>query len=177
MATARPSGGFLLVASPNLLDPNFRRAVVLVITHDGDGAFGLILNRPLEGTLADVLDEQHPRAGVVPLRQGGPVQTDMLQFVSSREDRGRVVLPGVAVGASLDDLAEGDDTLLAYVGYSGWGPGQLERETEEGSWIVAPAQARHVFGVAVDRLWCTVLGELGGPYARMALEGGRPSDN
>lgn len=169
--------GFLLVASPALLDPNFKRTVVLVVTHDAEGAFGLVLNRPLHRCLAEVLEDEDPRAEQVELFQGGPVQTDMVQFVSSCESCGRAVLPGVAVGAGLEDVPDQEAQLRAYVGYSGWGPGQLERETEEGSWIVAPAEARHVFEVASDQLWATVLRELGGEYAWMALDGGRPSDN
>jgi putative transcriptional regulator len=179
------SGGFLLVASPALLDPNFRRTVVLVVTHDEHGSFGLVLNRPLARTLADVTDEDHPRADAVPLLQGGPVELDQLQLVTSCETCGQPVVPGVCVGVTLDDLdaqvgesGEPDPSRVnAYVGYSGWGPGQLELETEEGSWIVAPAEARHVFSVPAQSLWVTVLRELGGPYAWMAMDGGQPGDN
>ncbi|RKY21918.1 MAG: YqgE/AlgH family protein [Planctomycetota bacterium] len=178
---ARQPGGFLLVASPDLLDPNFRRTVALIVSHDEEGAFGLVLNRPLERNLADVTDDAHPRAEGVPLMQGGPVDLGRLQLMSSCSECGHAVLPGVTVGVSLEDLDEHEQecriAVNAYVGYAGWGPGQLERETEEGSWIVAPAEARHVFDVPAEQLWATVLRELGGGYAWMALDGGKPSNN
>jgi len=176
--------GFLVVASPELADPNFHRAVVLMISHDRHGSFGLILNRPLKSMLADVLEpaegDAPGMAANVPLLCGGPVSTDLVQFVSNAEQCGRIVVPGVAVGADLSELScatAADLPLRAYAGYSGWGAGQLERETEEGSWIIAPAAARHVFEIHHDELWATVLRDLGGSYAWMALDGGQPGDN
>jgi putative transcriptional regulator len=172
--------GCLLVGSPRLLDPNFARTVVLVISHDSEGSFGLVLNRPLDHTLGDVLPDVAPAAASVPVLQGGPVQTDALQFMCRHERVGRSVLPGVSVGASLDELlavspqAEG---IRAYLGYSGWGEGQLESETAEGSWIVAPARDAHAFDVPAARLWVSVLRELGGRYAWMAFEDGPLGDN
>lgn len=184
MGSAAVDQGFLVVAGPDLADPNFRRTVVLMISHDRHGAFGLILNRPLQRMLADVLepnaDDVPGLAAQVPLYQGGPVSTDMVQFVSRAEQCGRIVVPGVAVGADLDELScasASELPLHAYAGYAGWGAGQLERETEEGSWIVAPAAARHVFEIDHGELWATVLRELGGSYAWMALDDGKPGDN
>ena len=127
-----------------------------------------------------MLEADEPLAREVPLLSGGPVQTDMVQFVASDAPSGRQILPGVTVGASLEDLAgavAAGATVRAYAGYAGWGGGQLERETEEGSWIIAPAEARHVFQVPSDQLWATVLRDLGGHYAWMALDEGSPQDN
>jgi putative transcriptional regulator len=172
--------GCLLVASPQLADPNFARAVVLVVSHDGDGSFGLVLNRPLESSLSDVLPEVDPAAAQIPVFQGGPVQTDVLQLVSRDAEAGRSVAPGISVGASLPEVIEAGacaERARAFLGYAGWGGGQLERETAEGSWIVAPARAAHVFEIAPGQLWATVLRELGGRYAWMSLEGGSPQDN
>lgn len=180
MASHKPSVGFLLVAGPDLTDENFRQTVVLMVGHDAEGSFGLVLNQPLEQRLLDVLPDVDPRAADVPLLSGGPVQRDMVQFVTMRGDVGRAVVPGVRVGASLEDLLEGDveaEEIQAYVGYAGWGAGQLEEEIEQGSWVVAPARADHVFEIPAGRLWATVLRELGGEYAWMALKGGRPVDN
>ncbi len=180
MTSSTVAQGCLLVASPALLDPNFARGVVLVITHDADGSFGLLLNRPLAHTLADVLPDVPAAAARIPVLQGGPVQTDTLQFVSRGDTAGRVVVPGVAVGAGLPDLVAAHpdgDGVRAYLGYAGWGAGQLARETEEGSWIVAPARAEHVFDVAAEQLWASVLRELGGRYAWMAFQAGNAGDN
>jgi putative transcriptional regulator len=184
VASASTEHGFLVVASPTLVDPSFRRTVVLIISHDQQGSFGLVLNRPLERMLSDVLEqhdcEDSPHAAEVPLYQGGPVSTEMVQFVSGWEECGKLLLPGVAVGADLADLACASSAgrpTRAYAGYAGWGAGQLERETEEGSWIIAPAASRHVFDVDHDDLWSTVLRELGGSYAWMALGDQPPGDN
>ena len=180
MSTHPVSSGFLLVASPDLLDPNFRQTVVLILHHDDEGSYGLVLNRPLGKSLGDVLPDVDPRSVDVPVLQGGPVQTDMLQFVSGREVGGRVVLPGVVVGVSLEECLESGvvgDGLRAYAGSSGWGAGQLERETSEGSWIVTPGEQRHVFGIPAEELWATVLREMGGEYGWMSLHGGDPGNN
>ncbi|MHC5210014.1 MAG: YqgE/AlgH family protein [Planctomycetota bacterium] len=180
MSGVQVSQGCLLVASPQLLDPNFVRTVVLVISHDSEGSFGLVLNRPLDHVLGDVLPDVSEVASQVPVLQGGPVQTDALQFMSRHEHIGRSVMAGISVGAALDDLLTASpqaDGIQAYLGYSGWGEGQLESETAEGSWIVAPARVEHVFDVPAERLWATVLRELGGRYAWMAFEDGSLGDN
>lgn len=172
--------GFLLVASPALLDPNFAKSVILMVEHDAEGAFGLVLNRPLEHRLSDVIEDIDPRWAQVPLHSGGPVQTNMLQFVCRAEGLGKPVVRDVVVGTGLDDLAEGHvdaSDVRAFAGYSGWSGGQLESETREGSWIVRPAEARHVFAIQPERLWATVLRELGGSYAWMSLADGDPTDN
>ena len=138
------SRGCLLVASPRLLDPNFAHTVVLVISHDADGSFGLVLNRPLEASLGDVLPEVAAHGRAIPVHQGGPVQTDLMHFVSRCAAGESALLPGVALGLSLDDLlaqASERKAVRCYIGYSGWGAGQLEAETVEGSWIVAARTA------------------------------------
>jgi len=127
--------------------------VVLVISHDAEGSFGLILNRPLGAVLGDVLPEVSDQGSSIPVHHGGPVQTDLVQFVSRSAPAEPSLLPGVSVGVSLEELlehaAEGQ-AVRCYVGYSGWGAGQLEAETAEGSWIVAPARAEHVFDVPAE---------------------------
>lgn len=171
--------GCLLVASPELLDPNFARSVVFVIAHDASGSFGLVLNRPLDLTLDAVLEAPGDGAERVPVLRGGPVQPEVLQFLSAGA-AGRELLPGVAVGGALDELlglARAGTAVHAYSGYAGWGGGQLEDETREGSWIVAPASAAHVFRTPAGELWARVLRGLGGRYAWLALEGGDPGAN
>ena len=181
---AAPGLGCLLVAGPDLLDPNFVRTVVLVIAHDAEGSYGLVLNRPLERTLGEVLPEADPAVSTLPLFTGGPVQPAVLQFLARAEGpgtgAGRSVLPGVVAGGAMPELVEvatGGREVRGYLGYSGWGGGQLEREIAEGSWIVAPARAAHVFEVEAARLWKSVLRELGGRYAWLALEDTEPGSN
>jgi putative transcriptional regulator len=180
MATPTLGQGCLLVATPELLDPNFARTVVFILSHDADGSFGLVLNRPLDVTLFDVLDAPGEGADRLPVLRGGPVQPDMLQFLANGLPNGRELLPGVSVGGDLDELlghVRGGGAVRAYAGYAGWSGGQLERETAEGSWVVAPARAGHVFEVPAEQLWVKVLRELGGRYTWLALEGGDPESN
>ncbi|MGQ0551995.1 MAG: YqgE/AlgH family protein [Planctomycetota bacterium] len=172
--------GCLLVASQQLQDPNFARSVVLVIAHDDEGSFGLVLNRPAERSLGDVLEDVPAKGRAIPLYLGGPVQPEALQFVARASELGRPVLEEVAVGAPLDELLDsqlGPAQVRAYLGYAGWGPAQLESEIAEGSWIIAPARAEHVFDVPSGELWVRVLRELGGRYSWMALGGRDPSAN
>jgi len=180
MATPTLGLGCLLVASPELLDPNFARTVVFILSHDGDGSFGLALNRPLDASLFDVLESPGAGAERLPVLRGGPVQPDMLQFLAHDLRTGRELLPGVSVGGDLDELlghVRAGGAVRAYAGYAGWSGGQLEREIAEGSWIVAPARAEHIFEIPAERLWVKVLRELGGRYSWLALEGGDPESN
>lgn len=179
MSAEKAASGFLLVASPGLLDPNFRHAVVLMVGHDDEGSLGFVLNRPTGRRLGELAPDIAPEAAEVPVLQGGPVQTQIVQFLGSGGG-GREVIDGVVAGASLEELLAFDaaaERVRAYAGYSGWGAEQLRAETEEGAWIVAPAHARHVFAVPAERLWSTVLRDLGGEYAWMALDHAPPSDN
>ncbi len=178
--TGGPDGpGFLLVASPELLDPNFARTVVLTITHDDEGSYGLVLNRPLGRTLRDVMPAPGDVGGEIPLFQGGPVQVNVLQLLSPDPAAGRELLPGVTLGKDLESvlgIADGRGAR-GFVGYAGWGARQLESETAEGSWVIAPARSEHVFEIPTADLWPTVLKELGGQYRWLSMEGGDPDVN
>lgn len=159
--------GQLLVASPHLEDPNFVRTVVLLIQHSEEGAFGVVLNRALSKTVqelwADVGEE--PCDNTHPLYLGGPVEGPLLAL-HAREEWGEVeILPGVYFSAQKDHLeklvAENDDQCLLFVGYSGWGGGQLEGELEQGAWFTTPAKAEYVFHPDAAELWKAVSREIG----------------
>ncbi len=172
--------GFLLVASPGLRDPNFERTVLLMLEHDEQGALGLVLNRPLEHRLSDVLEEVDAHWADVGLSEGGPVQPNILQFLCRDSGEGQQVVKDVSVQGELRPWTEAQPQVTAvraFAGYAGWGGGQLEDETKEGSWIVCPAESRHVFDIPAHRLWAEVLRGLGGNYAWMSLSGGDPTDN
>lgn len=168
--------GCLLVASPGLADPNFVRSVVLVIQHDAQGSYGLVLNRPLRRTLDELLEVVPAGAERVPVCEGGPVQPGAVQLLARSGSLGQTLLDGVSVGADLPALLGAGVDVRAYLGYAGWGAGQLHDELAEGSWIVAPARAEHVFDIAAEELWGAVLRQLGGRYAWLAL-GGEPESN
>jgi putative transcriptional regulator len=166
----------LLVAMPQLQDPNFRRAVVLLVHHDEEGTFGLVLNRPGDLPVSELCEgiECRWRGGSnETVFSGGPVQTNTgwvlfeagQHVVELLEDEVTSVGDGLAFAGSLEVLravAESapPDTRL-FLGYAGWGPGQLETELAEGAWLVAPLSRDAIFDVDPDAMWDHVLHELG----------------
>jgi putative transcriptional regulator len=155
--------GKLLIAGPELWDPNFRRTVVLVGHHDEEGAVGVVLNRASE---VSVEDAAPPLAPIVepraPLFLGGPVEPSAAVVLADFEDAGlaRVIAFG-SIGFLPEEVEAGESDAVrrarVFAGHAGWGPGQLEAEVEEGSWIVEPATEDDVFTPEPDRLWERVL--------------------
>ncbi|HOP42114.1 MAG TPA: YqgE/AlgH family protein [Flavobacteriales bacterium] len=171
-----PAQGRLLVSEPFLSDPYFRRTVILLCTHDEQGAFGLVLNRSIEVDLDDLLPG-HSLAGAR-VGIGGPVQTDVLYFLHTigKHLAGSVpVFDDVHLGGDMDqlqDLVKADPGLLRHVrffiGYSGWSAGQLERELGERSWLVAHATTRQVMARDDEDVWRETLRGMGGRFAPLA---------
>ena len=177
--------GQLLIAGPRLVDPNFWRTVVLIVDHSDDGAFGLVLNRPSETSVGEVVPELDPLVDPdEPLFVGGPVQPSavvtMAQF-SDVEDAALRAFDDIGVlgtgGPPLEVLAERILGARAYVGHSGWGPGQLDSELERDDWIVEPARHADVFSDSPQELWSAVLTRKGGSYALLARMPHDPSLN
>jgi putative transcriptional regulator len=168
--------GQLLVAGPDLIDPNFRRTVVLLGEHGDEGAMGLVLNRVSTVTVDEAVPPVAALAGHDGLVHiGGPVQPQavvvLADFVQP-EHAGALVLDTIGflprdVGheSELGELRR----VRVFAGYAGWGPGQLEEELEEQSWVVLPARASDVFTEAPDDLWARVLKRHGGQLAMLAL--------
>jgi putative transcriptional regulator len=159
--------GRLLVATPVLGDPNFRRAVVLVLDHNDEGALGIVVNRPLEVDVSAVLPLWQPYA-TAPGRlfQGGPVALDSALGVvavpgDAEEPVGVKRIIGSLGLVDLDIPPEiivgGVAGLRIFAGYSGWGAGQLENEITEGAWYVVDAEPRDPFTDAPQLLWRQVL--------------------
>lgn len=163
MSTVR---GELLVATALIEQGPFRRSVVYVLDHDEDGALGVIVNRPLESDVEDVLPGW-ARCVNAPgcLFEGGPVAEDSAlalgvvldaaaRPIGWRQMAGRVGL------VDLDGpLPRGDDFLglRVFAGYAGWSPGQLEAEIEEGSWLTVAATEEDLLSPSPERLWHDVL--------------------
>jgi putative transcriptional regulator len=159
-------GGQLLVASPDIGDPRFDRAVILLVRHDKSGAFGLIINRPVdERPLASLLEAIGEEAtgieGRVRLFAGGPVQPE-IGFVLHSTDYHRAgtldIDQHVAMTSTreiLSDIAhkKGPVKSLIVFGYSGWGPGQLENEIAQHGWFMAPVDEKLIFDDDRDRVW------------------------
>lgn len=177
------TAGRLLVATPQLADPNFRRSVVLLVEHENEsGTLGVVLNRPTEVPVDQILP---PWSGLVTgpavVFQGGPVALDsalaLAQVPGTDEPLGWRALGGapavarvglVDLDAPPELLAPELARLRVFAGYAGWGVGQLRSEVEEGSWYVLPAEAGDVFMEDPARLWSAVLRRQGGELAFVA---------
>jgi putative transcriptional regulator len=158
--------GQLLIATPSMGDPRFAQTVILMVRHDKDGAFGLVINRPIaERPLAELLDmlgdKDAPVSGNIRIFAGGPVQPELGFVLHSAEYRAAqtIVIDGrMAVTSSrelLRDIGNGKGPAksLFVFGYSGWAPGQLEGELKQKSWVTAPADGKLVFDEDRDKLW------------------------
>ncbi len=180
--------GQLLIAGPTLLDPNFWRTVVLVVEHTDDGALGLVLNRPSETTVAEAVGEAVGQLEelVDPADQlyvGGPVQPSAVIVLAEFEDPTDAALIAfddigvLAAGPEPEETGPGVRAARAFVGHSGWGPGQLDAELERGDWILEPAQRADAFAEEPGELWSEVLTRKGGSYALIARMPPDPSVN
>ena len=179
--------GRLLVATPLLSEGTFARTVVQLLAHgEQDGAFGVVLNRPTETPLADVLPGWALLApDPAQVFDGGPVQESAAVCVArigltATEPRGYVLVPGTPRLATVDldlDAAPEVEQVRVFAGYAGWSPGQLEAEVEEGSWWVLDGLPSDVFTERPDLLWRQVLRRQGVPLAFAATHPGDPSLN
>jgi putative transcriptional regulator len=157
------AAGKCLVAARDLPDPNFNDSVVLLAEYGETGAMGVIVNRPTDLPIARVLGDLKAAQGRNDaVYFGGPVSTNgLVALARSKSAIGdsRRVLEDVHLVTSRESLealiASGTkrDRLRTYLGYAGWGPGQLERETAAGSWHVLPADAELVFDPEPEALW------------------------
>ncbi|SIQ71488.1 putative transcriptional regulator [Alkalispirochaeta americana] len=189
--------GYFLIAETDLQDPNFFRAVVLLVDHNEEGAFGLVVNRESEVVAGDVLDnlERSPASGLK-VYVGGPVQQNYIFVLHSgiprryHSDHALEPCKGVFFEPSfqhiLDYMASEDYLALpekerpqvrVFAGYSGWAPGQLEEELRSDSWFIHPASPDLAFQAHATEGWKKVLSEKGGFYRIVAQTGFKPSLN
>jgi putative transcriptional regulator len=173
--------GKLLAAGATLWDPNFRRCVVIVGEHTDDGALGVVLNRPSPMTVREAIpDLAELVPGDEPLFVGGPVQPLAPVVLADVESGDLADMPVIgSIGFLTGDVRgpEGVRRARVFAGYAGWGPGQLERELQEGSWIVEPALPEDVFSADPAGLWSQVLRRKGPEYRILALMPDDPSAN
>jgi putative transcriptional regulator len=184
--------GRLLVATPLLGDANFRRTVILIVDdREGEGTIGVVVNRPSDVQVSDVLPSW---AGVVTeptvVFSGGPVSTDSALALALARNGGdpvgwrsldsapvmrRVGL--VDLEAPPELLAQGVTSFRVFAGYAGWGPGQLQAEIDEGSWYVLRGEPADAFDDDPGRLWRAVLHRQGGEIALVATFPDDPACN
>jgi putative transcriptional regulator len=165
----------LLVAMPQLRDPNFFRSVVLLCEHGPGGAMGFVVNRPTDTRAADAVAMDPPLTGDSGMRlwTGGPVEQHRgFLLLGSNPGRGdsEQITDGFHLTASLAvlrDLLETTPERLEHtrarllLGYAGWGPGQLDSELAESAWLLAPADPRLVFDTPPDHMWEVAIRSLG----------------
>jgi putative transcriptional regulator len=191
----RNLSGHFLVSEISLADPNFRRSVVLMILHDENGAFGLVVNHPSPFTLGDLVSgmEGTP-AAAIPVFVGGPVQREVLSVLRAdlpgfTNPDGEQPVEGVisepATQSLIDYLVnvwsalpeEGRPALRLYAGYSGWGPGQVEGELRTESWVVVKATKEMIFRVDPAGAWEDAFAGKGPLYKIILQTGFKPSMN
>ena len=180
---AEISAGMLLLASPELLDPNFVDAVVLILDADDDGAMGVVLNRPSPVPVISVLAEwgdivAEPEV----LFRGGPVSPEGALAVALLRQRGtsppglRPVTDRLAIvdlEGEATDIDDAVDGVRIFAGYAGWGAGQLEGEVEGGDWYVVPSRPPDAFQADPSDLWREVMRRQPG---ELAWHANRPAD-
>ncbi|MBS0655033.1 MAG: YqgE/AlgH family protein [Verrucomicrobia bacterium] len=170
--------GIFLIASPELDAGLFFRAVILICEHNMNGSFGIVINKPLDFELPDEMvslgNIVNPN---VTMRASGPVQTNQMMLLHTQKERAEQILEicdGVYLGGDLQFLQEmlSDETgppIQLCFGYAGWTGGQLEREFLDGSWFIHPANEEYIFNTPHEKLWNTLLRDMGGKYATLSM--------
>ncbi len=167
-----PTAGKMLISEPFLKDLYFRRSVVMLAEHNEEGSFGLVLNKPIESRLNDIIegfDNFNPR-----LYLGGPVQTDALFFIHKfgKLIEGSLPVQGdLSWGGKIDQIKElmgsgviSEDDIRFFIGYAGWSADQLNQELERNSWIVSESDMQKLMEHDASEMWEKALDEVGGKF-------------
>ncbi len=168
--------GKVLIAEPFMIDPNFKRSVVLICEHEKEGSLGFILNKSLDMKVNELIaDFPEFESNVF---YGGPVQTDTIHYIHNKGDileESHPVVKGVYWGGDFEKLKFLIETKLIepkdirfFVGYSGWSDGQLKDEMELGSWMTGEMDASYLFKNKARNLWSKVLQNKGDAFSVIA---------
>ena len=165
--------GNVLISEPNMKDPNFKRSVILITEHNEKESVGFIINQPTKMSINDLIDEFPPFDA--PIHIGGPVRKDTLHFIHSL---GSMIDGAIQISENLywggnfqtlTMLVKNDEIKLTeirfFMGYSGWGLGQLEDEIKKHSWIVAAANNKLILSENNEVLWKDFIGAMDEKYA------------
>ena len=165
-----------LIASPEIENGIHFRSVILLCEHNISGSFGLIINKDIDFEIGENIIELEDLSNPnVELRAGGPMQMNQMLLLHNADAEGALpILSDVSLGGDLEFLqeslldSEGPDVRLIF-GYSSWSSGQLEKEFLNGQWFLCPGSSKHVFETPVDKVWQTVLREMGGRFASLSM--------
>ena len=167
----KPEPGRFLVSEPFMHDYNFKRTVVLLVEHNDQGSLGFVMNRQLNVAIDEVVKGM-PAIGSA-VFMGGPVEQETLQYVHriANLPKAKEVYNGVFWGGDFMQLRQmmtmgevSPADVLFFVGYSGWGPNQLQKELDQKSWIVAPQAPEFIFQDDYSDMWRQVLQTMGTKY-------------
>lgn len=171
--TIKPKKGKLLLAEPMLKSPYFKRSVVLLTEHGGEGSVGFILNKPVDVRVKEIIPEL--KNADMPIYFGGPVSKDNLYYVHTLGEKlngSQLILPDLYWGGSFEQLTEminnneiTEDQIKFFIGYSGWEKDQLKGELDENSWIVADTNRNGVMQHEMKQLWKNTLRGMGNEFA------------
>lgn len=174
-----------LIAMPSLADPNFQQSVTFVCEHNEQGAMGIIINRPLDIQLGDVLQHMNieaddPRIADQLVYLGGPVQTERGFVIHRPPGRWEAMLQvsdAIGITTSQDILTaiargRGPDRAVVALGYAGWGPGQLEKEMRANAWLSGPADSAIIFDLPWESRWEAAAALVGVDITRISADVG-----
>lgn len=174
-----------LIAMPSLQDPNFHRTVTYLCAHNNEGAMGIVINRPLDLNLGEVLEHmsievENETVNSMMVLQGGPVQRDrgfVIHEPAGEWDAVLAVGNQIGVATSRDILAavahgDGPKRAVVALGYAGWGAGQLEREVQQNAWLSGPADSSIIFDLPYEKRYESAARLLGVELDRLSGEAG-----
>lgn len=171
-ASEKVKQGSILISEPFLGDENFERTVILICEHNEEGTLGFVLNRPTNITFDSVIPEIEKFSELLYI--GGPVQQDSLHFLYRNKeyiDGSVKVADNLYWGGNYEELlilittkAINPGDFRFFLGYSGWGEGQLEEEMKNNSWIIAEPSVNELFDTEATELWRVILKGMGGKY-------------
>ncbi|MEM7655273.1 MAG: YqgE/AlgH family protein [Bacteroidota bacterium] len=167
----RPQAGRFLISEPFMHDKNFQRTVVFLVEHSREGSLGFVLNRQLQLGIEEVIEDMP--AFSAPVFMGGPVEQGTLHYIHRIADlpNCQLIQEGVYWGGDFDALKTNilshriqPSDILFFIGYSGWGAGQLDGELSQKAWIVAPEKPEVLFQESYHSLWQDLLRDMGDKY-------------
>jgi putative transcriptional regulator len=167
--------GTILIADPFLKDPNFLRTVIFLCEHKHEGSFGFVLNRQLEYVIGDLINDL--TGCNFPVFYGGPVQQNTIHFLHRCPGLitgGEKITNDIFWGGEFDELVAllrkdklSQTDVRLFLGYSGWGEGQLQNEFDEKTWLSTYSSEKLIFTEDINSIWKSALKQLGGEYEQL----------